>query len=154
VIVDLFAGPGGWDEGCRYIGVDDVLGVEWDDAACVTRYAAGHKTWQANIAAVTLDQITAVADTLDVRGLIGSPPCPAFSAAGKRLAQLLEHERSSTTKGTSMPTDHEQTIEVPEGALNIKITSEGIIIDATDSTGQVIGTEGRTFEELHDRLVQ
>jgi len=98
MIVDLFAGPGGWDEGCRYVGIDDVLGVEFDDAACETRYAAGHKTWQADIGAVSDEQIRVLADELGVRGLIGSPPCPAFSAAGKRggmsdMDYLLDHVR-------------------------------------------------------------
>ena len=29
-IIDLFAGPGGWDEGLRMLGREDVVGVEWD----------------------------------------------------------------------------------------------------------------------------
>ena len=31
-IIDLFAGPGGWDEGLRMIGRTDVLGIEWDES--------------------------------------------------------------------------------------------------------------------------
>ena len=30
-VLDAFAGPGGWDEGLRMLGVDArVVGVEWD----------------------------------------------------------------------------------------------------------------------------
>ena len=32
-MVDLFAGPGGWSEGARMLGITDV-GIEWDAAAC------------------------------------------------------------------------------------------------------------------------
>jgi DNA (cytosine-5)-methyltransferase 1 len=76
--LDLFAGPGGWDEGARDLGLAP-LGIEYDDAACATREAAGHRTVQADIAA--LDP----RDFGPVRGLIASPPCQAFSRAGKGL---------------------------------------------------------------------
>lgn len=36
MIVDLFAGPGGWDEGLAMLGRRDVVGVEWDESACLT----------------------------------------------------------------------------------------------------------------------
>lgn len=73
--VDLFAGPGGWDEGLRALGIAP-LGIEWDDAACATREAAGHRTLQADVA--ELDPL----DFAPCELLIGSPPCPTFSAAG------------------------------------------------------------------------
>jgi DNA (cytosine-5)-methyltransferase 1 len=38
-ILDLFAGPGGWSEGLRLLGLADV-GIETDDATCATRAAA------------------------------------------------------------------------------------------------------------------
>ncbi len=78
MIVDLFAGPGGWDEGLRLIGRTDVLGVEWDESACLTAEAAGHKRLRADVAA--LDP----RDYLGAEGLIASPPCQAWSLAGKR----------------------------------------------------------------------
>ena len=55
LIRDDFAGPGGWDEGLRLLGVTDhVVGFEWDRSACLTAKAeqiaegppmshAGHK---------------------------------------------------------------------------------------------------------------
>lgn len=75
--VDLFAGPGGWDQAARGMGLR-VVGLELDDAACQTRKAADHPTQQCDIAAVE------PADYAGARGLIASPPCQGFSRAGKR----------------------------------------------------------------------
>lgn len=69
MIVDLFAGPGGWDQGLGMLGRTDVIGVEWDRAACNTATAAGHARIQADVAA--LDPAMFVG----VEGLIASPPC-------------------------------------------------------------------------------
>jgi DNA (cytosine-5)-methyltransferase 1 len=80
--IDLFAGPGGWDVAATRLGLD-VIGVEFDDAACATRKAAGLATWQGDVAAVgNLDRRRG-----KVGGLIASPPCPGFSAAGKGLGR-------------------------------------------------------------------
>lgn len=76
MIVDLFAGPGGWDEGARLAGLDGVVGLEWDHAACLTALAAGHRRVRADVAAYPPDRF-AGAD-----GLIASPPCPDWSQAG------------------------------------------------------------------------
>ncbi len=75
IAVDLFAGPGGWDVAAHWLGVDP-LGIEWDAAACRVREAAGHRTLQADVAA--LDPHDFPCDLL-----IASPPCTAFSMAGK-----------------------------------------------------------------------
>lgn len=74
-VIDLFAGPGGWDVGARRLGIDP-LGIEWDADACATREAAGLRTLQADVA--TLDPTGYPCD-----GLIASPPCQAWSLAGK-----------------------------------------------------------------------
>lgn len=81
LIVDLFAGPGGWDEGLRtHLGISNVLGIEWDAAACATREAVGLRTVQADVAELDPDDYPCDA-------LIASPPCQAWSMAGKRAAQ-------------------------------------------------------------------
>ena len=92
MIVDLFAGPGGWDEGLAWLGRRDVVGVEWDASACATAEAAGHARIHADVS--KLDPVALVAAstrppwTPHVEGLIASPPCQAWSAAGKRLGEL------------------------------------------------------------------
>lgn len=78
MIVDLFAGPGGWSEGLRALGLADV-GVEWDAAACATRHAAGHATVRADVESYPAEPFAG-----KTWGLIASPPCPDFSAAGSR----------------------------------------------------------------------
>lgn len=77
-ILDLFAGPGGWSEGLRTLGLRDV-GIEIDPAACATRAAAGHTTIRADVAAYPAAPLRG-----KVSGLIASPPCQTFSAAGLR----------------------------------------------------------------------
>lgn len=78
MIVDLFAGPRGWSEGLRLLGLTDI-GLEWDTAACRTAHAAGHPVIQCDVA-----QYPTAPFTGRTRGLIASPPCQAWSRAGKR----------------------------------------------------------------------
>lgn len=109
LIVDLFGGPGGWDEALRMLGVDrPVIGIEHDAAACATRAAAGHLTIRADVAAYPVEPFLG-----RVWGLIASPPCPPFSAAGKRggardEAQLRAHLLACAGHGWIPP-------EPPEG---------------------------------------
>jgi len=79
VIVDLFAGPGGWSEGLRLLDPDLhalEVGLEWSSPACRTRAAAGHRTVQTDVAAYPTAPF--VGKTF---GLIASPPCQDWSAA-------------------------------------------------------------------------
>lgn len=82
MIVDLYAGPGGWDEGLRLLGVTDVVGIEWDTAACNTANAAGHRRIQADVSTYCIEAFRGAI------GVIGSPPCQAWSMAGKRVGEL------------------------------------------------------------------
>lgn len=78
VIIDWGAGPGGWDVGAAALGLRPV-GLEWGEAECATRTAAGHLT-------IRCDASTYPAAHLRGRleGAILSTPCPDFSKAGKR----------------------------------------------------------------------
>jgi len=78
MIVDLFAGPRGWSEGLHLLGLTDI-GLEWDTAACRTAHAAGHPVIQCDVA-----QYPTAPFAGRIRGLIASPPCQAWSRAGKR----------------------------------------------------------------------
>jgi len=80
--VDLFAGPGGWDVAAEALGIPGT-GIELDTAACKTREAAGHETVQADIAAFDPGELG------KVWGLIGSPPCTTFSAAGDQAGNAI-----------------------------------------------------------------
>lgn len=82
MILDLFAGPGGWSEGLRMLGMSD-LGIEWDAAACATRAAAGHLTIRADVA-----QYPPRVFAGKVTGLIASPPCQEFSSANAKRGGL------------------------------------------------------------------
>lgn len=89
MILDLFAGPGGWDEGAKALGLRDVIGVEHDLDACLTAEKAGHRRAQVDVAATSPHAFG------PVEGLIASPPCQSFSAAGNGLGKLdlpLIHE--------------------------------------------------------------
>lgn len=57
------------------------LGIEMDQWACATARAAGHDCLQADV--TTLDPL----QFQPVWGLIGSPPCQAYSTAGKGLGR-------------------------------------------------------------------
>jgi DNA (cytosine-5)-methyltransferase 1 len=80
-VLDLFAGAGGWEEGLRPLGLS-ALGVEWDEWACQTAEAAGHERLRADVAMLDPSELA------PVWGLVGSPPCQAYSTAGKGLGAL------------------------------------------------------------------
>jgi DNA (cytosine-5)-methyltransferase 1 len=85
VIVDLFAGPGGWDQGARLAGCTDyIVGIEWDEAACRTAVAAGHPRVRADVATYPTAPFAG-----KVTGLIGSPVCTTYSSAGYGTGRLL-----------------------------------------------------------------
>ncbi len=81
---DLFAGPGGWDEGARILGERTnrpyfhigITGFEFEANAVATARAAGHRRVHADLSLVNPALFPA-------KGLIASPPCQGFSPAGK-----------------------------------------------------------------------
>lgn len=76
MIVDLFAGPGGWDVGATGLGLP-VTGIEHDHSACETRRAAGLATVEGDV------RDYGPGDFPDATDLIGSPPCQPYSVGGK-----------------------------------------------------------------------
>lgn len=71
---DLFAGAGGWDLAAAQLGIH-ARGVENMKEARATRGAAGLTTIH--------DDVWTFAPDGNAEGLIASPPCQTFSAAGK-----------------------------------------------------------------------
>jgi DNA (cytosine-5)-methyltransferase 1 len=74
-VVDLFAGPGGWDVAARRLGLDP-LGVEWTEDTCATRRRAGLRTLRVDVSTLDPRELGPAA------GLIASPPCQTFTQAG------------------------------------------------------------------------
>ncbi|MGO1852761.1 MAG: hypothetical protein ACTH0V_05060 [Microbacteriaceae bacterium] len=72
--LNLFAGPGGWDEGAADLRM---LGLDSSADACATARAAGHERLERDIALLN------PASFAGARGLVASPPCPSFSASGR-----------------------------------------------------------------------
>jgi DNA (cytosine-5)-methyltransferase 1 len=78
VIVDLFAGPGGWDVALRDFGLEST-GLEHDPIVCETRWAAGHSTKLTD-----LSEGYVAWPSGNVEGIVASPPCQDYSVAGMR----------------------------------------------------------------------
>ena len=82
-VLDLFAGPGGWDQGLAELGfAGNMIGVEWDESACATAEAAGHPRMCADVSKLNPFMFRGT------RGHICSPPCQGFSAAGKGQGRI------------------------------------------------------------------
>ncbi|TBL44267.1 DNA cytosine methyltransferase [Verrucosispora sp. SN26_14.1] len=79
--LDLYAGAGGWDEGARHLGLSTV-GLELEHDPCVTAVRAGHPRVRCDIATYPTRPFVG-----RVTGLIASPPCQAWSMAGKRAGE-------------------------------------------------------------------
>lgn len=93
--IDLFAGPGGWDEGIAKLGVRP-LGIEHNETASATATSAGHRRLVADVTKLN------PMDFGPVRRIIGSPPCPGWTVAGSggarrdagRVLDLLRYVRT------------------------------------------------------------
>ncbi|MFG2667689.1 hypothetical protein ACGFY6_26020 [Streptomyces sp. NPDC048387] len=80
-VVGVFAGPGGWDEGIAALGAQyDAVGLDLSGDACATAERAGHRRIVIDITLLDPEH-PALRWTV---GVILSPPCPAWSTAGKR----------------------------------------------------------------------
>lgn len=82
MIVDGFAGPGGWSQALLGFGLCEV-GLELDEAACRTRTAAGHATIRCDVTQYPTSPFRS-----RITGKIDSPVCPSFSKSGKSLGLL------------------------------------------------------------------
>jgi DNA (cytosine-5)-methyltransferase 1 len=86
MIVDLFAGPGGWEQGLHLVAPElgpAVVGIDIDTSACATATAAGHRRICADV-----QDIDPRAQEGRLYGLLGSPPCQGFSIAGRGAGRL------------------------------------------------------------------
>lgn len=82
LIIDMFAGCGGFSHGFRQAGFESVLAVEIDAWASET-YAVNHP----NTKIITQDIRNVPVSSLSITsvdGIIGGPPCQGFSLSGNR----------------------------------------------------------------------
>lgn len=89
---DPFADAGSWSHALTVPGARDI-GLEWDGFACKTRARVGRSTIQTDVA-----RHPVWISSGRILELIASPPCQAWSMAGKRLGlvvQPLVHQAAS-----------------------------------------------------------
>jgi DNA (cytosine-5)-methyltransferase 1 len=103
LILDAFHGAGGWAEGLRALGRESV-GVEYDPDMVATSRAAGHEVVLADVAAIDPRELVPEGERCE--GVIASPPCPSFSAGGKRLGRR------------DLPAIHRLVAELADGVDN------------------------------------
>jgi DNA (cytosine-5)-methyltransferase 1 len=105
-----FAGPGGWDEGAKMLGLH-FFGVDYDKAACETARAAGHVREQAD---VTAHESPAWARG---KGHVSSPSCTLFSMAGSGIGRLVIAVLIDATKSILTGADPAAVREMAQGAI-------------------------------------
>ncbi|WP_188188927.1 DNA cytosine methyltransferase [Nonomuraea sp. SYSU D8015] len=89
MILNLYAGPGGVEQGARILDVEEpILGYDIDADACATARAAGFRRSQASVPQLDPDEFAGV------RGVVITSPCPPFSVAGKGSG-LREHDQAA-----------------------------------------------------------
>ena len=129
-VVSLFAGGGGSSTGYRMAGGHVLAINEFIPEACKT-YA---KNWPStpiiygDIKAITADEIMAAASIkageLDI--LDGSPPCSAFSIAGKRSEGWGKTKAYSDTKQTSVEDLFFEYVRILEGVQPKMFVAENV----------------------------
>ncbi len=139
--LDLFAGPGGWDEGASGLGIEDIVGIELDEAACRTATAAGHLRMRLDVSSVTIKRHR------QYDFLLASPPCQGFSMAGKGLgredsAKLIEatslYTKENYNSGrdprqwaTSHMKDHRSILALEPLRYAVEMAALGVPVDFT-----------------------
>lgn len=104
-VVDLCAGPGGWELGARELALAPPLGIELYSAPCATRDANGLQTLQADVALLDPSAF----DRPD--GVIASPPCPTYSR-GSGAPALVHADVVRECLG-ALDAGHDPRIAVP-----------------------------------------
>jgi DNA (cytosine-5)-methyltransferase 1 len=102
-VLEGFAGPGGFSEAARMLGIREHAGVDIGGGACATAIAAGHRRTQADIRTLDPDSLP------DVVGATITPPCPTFSASGKHAGR---RDHQTVSDGVTLLGDSQAGIDV------------------------------------------
>lgn len=102
-VLEGFAGPGGFSEAARMLGLVGHVGVDINRDACATAAAAGHRRIQADIRSVDPDAFPTVT------GATITPPCPTFSASGKQSGR---RDHQLVIEGATLLGDSQAGIDV------------------------------------------
>lgn len=144
MIVEPFAGPGGWDEGALHLGARP-LGIEYGRDVCATRARAGHLTVRADVRTLATDRFD------DVDGVIASPPCPVFSNAGHRHGRsaldVVLDALDARLAGDDVLEDHRQAIEAKTFGRLLEAKLEAGQVVALDATPHLQARAHRTALE-------
>lgn len=82
MIINLFGGPGGMDQGARIINqTGPILGYDLDADACATATAAGFQRTRADVRDLDPEMFSCA------HGALITPPCPPYSRAGRGRGQ-------------------------------------------------------------------
>lgn len=125
-VVDLFAGPGGWDEGLKLLGHTSVIGLEWDKSACETATAAGHHRaqvdagvprWVSMAEALAWGWTQRPSNTV-VAGHDGKGTGAEWGGSSVRRA-MLHHDNQAREflRMSSLPNSPVRTLDMPAPAL-------------------------------------
>lgn len=125
-VVDICAGPGGWDVGGRILGLPDMVGLDVDEDACATARANGFRRIRGDMRRVAPKRHRGLA------GCVISPPCPAWSPAGLRAGRrdmqivLDAFTCMGIDCGCNWP-DLIHTVEDPRAALALEVARWGLL---------------------------
>lgn len=116
-----FAGPGGWSEGLRLLGIREDFAIEWDPTskaevqpAVATARAAGHSRWQVDVTSPGC-RLSSWGQFL-MRLYTASPPCQPFAQSGKGDGRR-----------------HLDSLRLAAGLVGIGMTPEEAIADTSDT---------------------
>ena len=96
-VLDLFCGCGGISEGYALAGFDIVGGIDFNEYATITFQHNFKNARVHNIDITTFSDEQIAEEYSDVDVIVGGPPCPDFSVAGKNKGKEGENGRLSQT---------------------------------------------------------
>ncbi|SNY88454.1 DNA (cytosine-5)-methyltransferase 1 [Nocardia amikacinitolerans] len=141
-ILDLFAGPGGLDAAAHFLGFKSI-GIELDQNACETRYAAGLPTIHADVSVMRETRFDEIPKSVDV--LAGGPPCQSYSVAGngagRRALDLVEQFIHRLVSG-------EDEAKIDEDLRALDDSRTALVLEPLRWLLKAIETEGRDPYEV------